>query len=251
MLPSQIQLLMVLISPTCLLGRLLHLHFQEVIFQVTNLDLSVIVSIMSSLIPTCLLSVNLFLPHLAVAFGYAPTFTDPKAVSFSLDKLLNLNLADASIKMLNVLRRSLTFDRFSGFSNFGIPMDPVSFEIFNVDNFLAEIQFSLGLSPSVDFSAFNFKASDLFDALFPTSIPTVKSFGSFIKKDILSKIRDAIGGLFDANVDVPTIGLSVGDLSFGLDGFDLGNYSEFNNELFPPMIDVDALQVSFFCYTHY
>lgn len=165
-------------------------------------------------------------------------------MSFTLDKLLELNIGDATL--VGILRRSINFDRFTDFSISGIPMDPLSFDIFDVKNFLPELQFALDLSPSVDFSAFNFKASDLFDALLPTSLPTVKSFGSFIKKEILSKLRAALAGLFDTKVNIPTIGLSVDDISFGLDGFKLGNYSEFNNRLFPPMIDVDALQVRLF-----
>ena len=136
------------------------------------------------------------------------------------------------------------FDRFSALSGSGFPLDPITSEVFDINNYLPEIQFSLNFAPSINFVASNFRASDLFDALFPKSFPTVKSFGSFIKKDILSKIRQALSGLFDAKVNIPTIGLSVDDITFGFDGFSLGSYTELNNEFFPPMIDVDAVQVS-------
>ena len=155
---------------------------------------------------------------------------------------------DLSVKMLDSLRAKIelsgAFDRFSGIALSGMPMDPITFEVFDVDNYLPEIQFSLDLAPSVDFAAPSFRVPDLFDALYPTSLPTIKSFGSFIKKNIMSKIQIALDGLFDAQVDIPTTGLSVDEVSFGINGPNLGEYSERNNRLFPPMIDVDAVQAS-------
>ena len=196
-------------------------------------------------------TVELFLPHLAVAFDFASSFSDIEAVSFSLDKLYGLRSSfqfDISIQMLKSLQSKLDlkglFNRFSSSSALGIPMDPITFEVFDIDNYLPEIQFSLDLAPSIEFAAPNFRPSDLFDAMFPTSIPTLQSFISFVKKDIMSKIRLALDGLFDAKVDVPTTGLSVDEVSFGVDGINLGEWTEFNNELFPPMIDIDAVQVS-------
>ena len=191
----------------------------------------------------------MFLPHLAVAYGFAPSFSDSRALSFTLDMLFQPNFGpDLSVKLLDSLMTNIdlngAFDRFTSFTLSGIPLDPITFEVFDVKNYLPEIQFSLDLAPSVNFAAPNFRASDLFDALFPTSIPTIKSFGSFIKKNIMSKIRLALDGLFDAKVDIPTIGLSVDEISFGVDGFNIGTYTEFNNKLFPPMIDVDAVQAS-------
>jgi hypothetical protein len=195
--------------------------------------------------------VELFLPHLAVAFGFAPSFSDPKALSFSVDMLFMPKFGPTlSTELLGILRGNVNlnglFDRFSDFTQTELPMDPITFEVFNIDSYLSEIQFSLNLAPSVSYAAPNFRASDLFDALFPTSIPTTKSFGLFVKKEILSKIRDAIGGLFDARVEISTIGFTVDEASFGENGFKIGEYSEFNNRLFPPMIDVDALQVSIY-----
>lgn len=155
-----------------------------------------------------------------------------------------------SIKMLDFLQGNINlaglFDRFSGFSISGIPMDPITFEIFDVETYLPELQFALDLAPSINFAAPNFRVSDLYDALFPTGIPTIKSFVSFIKKHILSKISASLDGLFDAQVDVPSAGLSLpdGELpSLGVDGINIGVYTEFNNQLFPPMIDIDAVQV--------
>lgn len=123
-------------------------------------------------------------------------------------------------------------------------MDPVTFEVFDARNYLAEIQFSLDLAPSVEFTASAFKASDLYDALFPKSPPTIKALDAFIKKDLMSKIRSVLDGLFDVKVNVPTTGLSVDEVTFGGNGVSLGEYTDFNNKLFPPAIDVGALQVS-------
>ena len=194
-------------------------------------------------------TVELFLPHIAVAFGYASSFSHPKALSFSMDKLFMPNFGpDLSIKLLDSLRENVNlngvFDRFSGFSVSGIPMDPDTFEVFDIENYLPELQFSLDLAPKVEFAAPNFRASDLFDAVFPTSLPTLQSFISFMKKDIMSKIQIALDGLFEAKVNVPTAGLSVDAVSFGEDGINLGEWTEFNNKLFPPMINVDVVQVS-------
>lgn len=191
----------------------------------------------------------MFLPHIAVAYGFAPSFSDMKALSFSLDKLYEPNFGPGlSLKMLDSLRAKAdlngVFDRFTDFTPSGMPLDPTTFEVFDIRNYLPEIQFSLDLAPSVDFAAPNFRPSDLFDALFPTLIPTIKSFGLFIKKDIISKIQLALDGMFDAKVNVPTLGLSVNQTSFGVDGIDLGMYTERNNRLFPPKIDIDTVQVS-------
>ena len=165
---------------------------------------------------------------------------------FSLDMLVKPNI-DFSIifKLLDDLRRKINFDGFSDFLN-GIPFNPITFEEFDIDKYLPDIQYALDLTPSINFAVPNFKPSDLYDALFPSNLPTLKSFASWIKKHILEKIRGAIGGLFDAKIDIPTIGLSLPDgklPSLSMDGVNMGVYTRFNNELFPPMIDVDAVQV--------
>jgi hypothetical protein len=56
--------------------------------------------------------VELFLPHIAVAFGFAPSFSDLKALSFSLDMLFMPDFgADLSIKMLGSLKSKFTLER--------------------------------------------------------------------------------------------------------------------------------------------
>ena len=170
-----------------------------------------------------------------------------KALSFSLNQLFIPNFGpELSINILNSLKEKTDlglFDRFTETTLSGIPLDPETFEIFDIHNYLPEIQFAFDLAPAVEFAAPNFQAADLFDALFPTSIPTVKSFGAFVKKEIMSKIRLALDGLFDAKVNVPTVGLSVDDVTFGVDGINIGVYTEHNNRLFPPMVDIDVIQV--------
>ena len=203
-------------------------------------------------IASLLLSVDLFLPHIAIAFGFAVSFTDIEALSFTLDELSVINIFGSEISFDSLKAKfnlKRIFNRFSDFSlsGSGMPIDPITFEVFDVKKFLPELQFSLDLAPSIKFAASNFKASDLYDALFPKSTPTIKSFGSFVKKDIMTKLQHALDGMFDAKVDVPIDGLTIVDsVSFGVNGVQLGDYTEFNNQLFPPMIDVDALQVSVF-----
>ena len=193
-------------------------------------------------------TVELFLPHIAVAYGFAPSFSDSRALSFSLDQLFAPNFGpELSFTILDSLKEKVDlgiFDRFTESTLSGIPLDPATFEVFDINNYLPEIQFALDLAPAAEFAAPSFRAADLFDAIFPTSIPTVKSFGSFVKKEIMSQIKLALDGLFDAKVNVPTLGLSVDEVSFGVDGINLGEYSERNNRLFPPMIDVDVIEVS-------
>ena len=200
-------------------------------------------------------TVELFLPHIAVAFGFSPSFSDPKAQSFSLDVLFKHNFGpDLSLQMLNSLKGKTDlngmFDRFTNFTLSGIPIDPITSEVFDVDHYLPEIQFALDLSPSVDFPAQNFRSHHIFDALFPKSAPTIKSFGSFIKKNIMAQIQTSLDGLFDVKVDFPTAGLSVNEIKFGVDGVDFGEYTESNTKLFPPVFDIDSVQVRFFFHFH-
>lgn len=170
-----------------------------------------------------------------------------------MDKLFEPNFGpDLSAKILETLigegNRALvgfgsTFERFSDITTSGLPIDPLTFEVFNVENYLPEIQFAYELAASVDFAAKGFKASDLYDALFPTSIPTVKSFGAFIKKKVLAMISSALDGLFDAKVDIPTLGLTVDNVTLGAEGLNIGMYTDGNNQLFPPVVNVDKLEV--------
>lgn len=228
--------------------------FQMAIFQVSDVTPSFFMSLYLSSI--CISTSNslfcsaveLFLPHIAVAFGHAPSFSDPKAQSFSMNKLFEPNFGpDLSVKILESLTANLNlngvFDRFNSTSSTGLPMDPITFEVFRVEKYLPEIQFSLKLSPSIDFAASNFRTSDLYDAMFPTSIPTIKSFGAFIKKNILLKISNALNGLFDAKVAIPTDGLTVDAVSLGGEGLIIGVYTEGSTQLFPPVVDIDKVEV--------
>lgn len=201
----------------------------------------------------CVISpVELFLPQIAVAFGYASSFYDFKAQDFSLNQLFEPDFGpDLSTKLLDSLQGKAelngAFDRFSDATLSGMPMDPETSEVFDVNQYLPEIQFALSLSASAAFAAPSFKASDLYDSLFPSGVPTIKSFEGWVKKNILSSISTSLHGLYDAKVDVPVAGLSIpndGIPTFGPNGIDIGVYSERNNKLFPPVIDIDSVQVS-------
>lgn len=62
--------------------------------------------------PLYIFQVELFLPHLAVAFGFAPSFSDPKALSFSVDMLFMPNFGpDLSFKLLDSLRSKFALER--------------------------------------------------------------------------------------------------------------------------------------------
>lgn len=173
------------------------------------------------------LAVELFLPHIAVAYGYAPSFSHPKSLSFSMDKLFEPDFGvDLSHKMLSMLKTKLpSFDRFSDTSSTGMPMDSEG-EVFDVRKYLPDLQFALDLSPSVDFAASMFRASDLYDALFPSgNHQSLKTFGKYVKKNIIAEIMDALNGLFDVKTCVPAIGLTVDEVILGGGGLSLGNYT--------------------------
>ena len=152
--------------------------------------------------------------------------------------------ADLSSRLLSVLQEKLSsFDQFNLASSDGLPMT-IDGKIFRVQDYLPELQFALGLSPAVEFSAGGFRASDLFDAVLPSGTQSLKSFGSFIKKKIISKIQSALDGLFDVTTDIPTVGLTVDEVKLNGTGLSLGDYSIKSTQLFPPSIDVDQVQVS-------
>ena len=187
-----------------------------------------------------------FLPHIAIAYGYASSFSDPRALSFDMSQLFEPNFgADLSNRLLSILQSRLSFfDQFNRTSSTGMPM---TFEgkIFRVQDFLPELQFALDLSPGVEFPAGSFRTADLYDALFPSgNVQSLKSFGSFIKKKVVSKISNALIGLFDVMTDVPSTGLTVDEVKLGGTGLSLGDYSSTSTQLFPPAIDVDTVQVS-------
>lgn len=189
---------------------------------------------------------ELFLPHIAVAYGYASSFSDPRALSFDMSQLFEPSFgADLSNRLLSVLQSKLTsFDQFSSISSTGLPMTPDG-KIFLVQDFLPELQYAFDLSPDVKFSAEGFSAADLYDAIFPSgNVQSLKSFGSFIKKKVVSKISNALNGLFDVTTHVPSVGLTVDEVILDGTGLSLGDYSNSSTQLFPPAIDVDSVQVS-------
>lgn len=190
---------------------------------------------------------ELFLPVIAVAYDFAPSFSDAIALSFSLDSLFAPKFgADLSIKLLDSLRAvpSLNFSIFDIVDVNGIPMASSTFEVFDVKKYLPEIQFALDLSPSVNFAAPSFQTSDIFDALFPSSVPTVKTMGNFVKKKVVASIASALDGLFDVGVVVPTAGLTIDTPILNASGLTLGEYTDASTQVFPPVIDVDRVQVS-------
>ncbi len=186
----------------------------------------------------------MFLPHIAVAYGYAPSFSDPNALSFTMNKLFAPKFGvDLTTRLLTTLQGNID-NTFDGFSL--IDFTTSSGEVFDIEKYLPEIQYALKLSPSVDFAASNFQSSDLFDALFPSSIPSVKAMGNFVKKKIIAKITTALEGLFDVGIDVPGVdlGLSVSQPILNGSGASFGVYTEDSTKLFPPVLDVDAVQVN-------
>lgn len=192
-------------------------------------------------------SVEQFLPHIAVAFGYAQSFSDSAALTFDVYKLFEPRFgATLSSKLLSALQSKLSiFNRFNSTSLTGLPM-ALDGEIFHVDHYLPELEFALDLSPSVDFAASSFKVSDLYDSLFPTGkILSLKTFGSYVKKQVVSKIVSALNGVFDATVSIPTIGLTADEVILNGSGLALGEYTENSTQLFPPSVDVDKIDVSY------
>jgi hypothetical protein len=191
-----------------------------------------------------------FLPALAVAYGIAPSFSDPRAQRFSLDDLFTPNFGPGlSRKLLDRLKGfssaniSDLFGRFSATDSLtGLPMDPDTKEIFKVGSFLAELQVAFNLAPSLNFAAKGFDASSIQEALFPNPVPTLRSFASFIKREIMSKIRAVMD--FSVPVDVIAGGLTVETPTFSANGVDFGNFSVDSTQLFPPSINLDVVQVS-------
>lgn len=193
--------------------------------------------------------VERFLPHIAIAYGRAVSFSDPNAISFTMPDLFAPSF-DISLTqtLLEVLKSKsfpdISFDRFNRESVSGQPMDSDS-EVFVVGDYLPHLQFALDLAPSVDFHAPNFKLADLYESLNDNPrFPTVKSMGIFVKKRIIEGIISALDGLFDVPLDIGTGGLSVGEASISGDGFYIGNYSASSTKLFPATVDIDKVQVS-------
>ena len=180
-----------------------------------------------------------FIPAIAVAFDYAPSFSDPRAATFSIDDLFTPNfgpvLSGTFLDSLKITPSLLhfNFDRFNATdSETGLPMDPLTFEIFKVDNYIPQIQVALDLAPSLDLVAPKFSAKDLKESLFPDRIPTIKSMAAFVKNKIVPKITNALDGLFDVEVETPS-GVSAPTL--GGSGLSAVGFNDATNtKLFPP-----------------
>ena len=190
------------------------------------------------------MAVELFRPHIAIAFGRASSFADSRASSFSMKDLFTTSFdTPLSSSLLGKLKLKLPeFGRFSSFDlQTSQPMDPITFEVFDVKNYLPEIQYSLDLTPSIEFAVPTFKAGDIYDALVPDSTLTIKSMGKFVKKKIISKITAKLDGLFSVKLDIPTEGLTIDTPELGAN-ISLGSYSESSTQLFPPTLDVDKVE---------
>ena len=187
-----------------------------------------------------------FLPLIAVAYGKAKSFADRSAVDFSMETLFAPSFGQGlSTSTLTKLKDKLpgTFNRFSDFDSYTNKFwDPVNKTLFSIEDYLPEIQYAYDLAVSVDFASSKFRPSDLQDAIFPDPRPSVKSFAKFLKKKIMEEIQSSLDGLFDAKLDVPTGGLTAESPSFGGGGFSFGEYSNSSTQVFPPRVDVDAVQ---------
>ena len=189
-----------------------------------------------------------FIPVIAVAYDIAPSFSDPRALEFSIDDLFAPSFGPGlSTKLLDSLKNAPSlsgiFDRFNETDGVtGLPMDPSTFEIFDVSIYLSEIQVALNLAPSVDLAASGFSAKDISEALFPDPVPTIKSFAVFIKNELVPKIIAALD--FGVEVEGLPGGLSFDTPTLDGNGTNLGAFDPGSTRLFPPSVSVDNLRVS-------
>ena len=193
--------------------------------------------------------VEQFLPLIGVAYGRAISFSDQNAQTFSMKSLFAPQFGpDLSNKLLSVLTNRVElneiFNRFNGVdSHTGKPWDPTTKEIFLPEKFLAEFQYAFDLSTSVALTAGNFHSSDLYAALYPNAMPSVKSFANFVKAQIIKEITTSLDNLFDVDIDISTGGLDIDEAVLG-GSLSLGNFSDASTRLFPPRVSVDEVQVS-------
>ena len=152
-------------------------------------------------------SVRDYLPHIAIAFGKSFSFQEKSARYFTMDDLFapdfNVNL---TCKVLTTLMEtkslSSNFSHFSGASNCSkMPIDPITNEVFNVRNYLADIQVAFGIALSTDLAAPNFALVDLKEALFP-NVPSLRVFADSVKSMLVKEINDKLDGLFETAVDL-------------------------------------------------
>ena len=192
--------------------------------------------------------VEQFLPLLAVAYGQPTSCSGQNAQLFSMKSLFAPQSGpDLSKKLLSVLtNKSELNGSFDGIdSHTKKPWDSTTKEIFNIFKWLPEIQYAFDLSTSVALTAENFHSSDLYAALYPNAIPSVKSVANFVKAKIIKEITESLDNVFDVGIDISTVGLEIDEDEAMLGGtLSLGNFSDASTQLFPPRVSIDNIQVS-------
>jgi hypothetical protein len=186
-----------------------------------------------------------YLPHIAVAFGKSWSFSENSAIDFTLDELLAPDFGfDLTSKVLDALKAtqsvSSMFTRFSDISTYtGMPMDPVTYEIFNVKNYLSEIQVSFDIVPSPQVASQKFGLADLREVLSP-KVPTLRAFADKMKPKLVNEIGKMLNGLFNTTVNVS-----------GFDPIPIGGNTSFppnlswshgSTHVFTPQIRLDKIQ---------
>ena len=185
---------------------------------------------------------------IAVAFGYATSFSDSAARSFTIDQLFQLDFGPTlSSNLLTKIQGKFpgVFDAFDATlkdQSTGLPLNPSTNEVFNPQDYIPEIQVALDLSTSLDFASSNFKSSDILDSLYSKQVPTISDMVSFVKKKSVQGVISALNGLFNAKLETPSSGLSIDTPEVGDSGLVLGTFSETSTRNFPPKVDLDTIQ---------
>lgn len=185
-----------------------------------------------------------YLPHLAIAFGKSFSFQDKSAHHFVLENLFapdfSANLTYAVLHtLISTLSLPSNFSRFSAQSKLGMPMDPSTSEVFNVNNYLPSVQLAFGIIPSLEFAVPKFSLADLQETLCPT-FPSLRAFSNSVKSKLVNVVRENLNGLFNTTVNLK-----------GFDNVKLGGNTlsdqEFSwpigsNKLFTPRMSIDSVQ---------
>lgn len=183
---------------------------------------------------------------IAVAFGYANSFSESTARSFTIDQLFQLDFGPAlSSNLLTKIQGKFPgdFDVFTDVDqSTGLPMNPTTKEVFDPQDYIPEIQVALDLSSSVAFASSNFKSSDILDSLYSKQVPTISDMVSFVKKKSVQGVISALNGLFNAKLETPAGGLSIDAPTLDGSGLVLGDFSDTSTRNFPPRVDLDTIQ---------
>lgn len=186
-----------------------------------------------------------YLPHIAIAFGKSWSFHENSARDFTLENLFAPGFgSDLTLKILDALKSapslSSSFTRFSSVSSYtSMPMDPVTDEIFIVENYLPEIQAVFDIVPSPEFAAPNFGLSDLKELVSPR-VPSLRAFADTIKSKLVREIGKILNGVFQTAVNLP-----------GFDSTQMGGNLSFppnlswpsdSTNVFTPTISLDTIQ---------